>query len=386
MDIALKTYSILATIFTCFFWSMGLFFSGYKRKSPQIYVFLLLLISTFVYIMVFAKFNERFQFYTFFYPLQALFVLSLFPLFYLYVHTLTKPDIIFRKKYLLHFFVPVAFFITLLVIHKIWMTHQEDYQFISEHIFKQNYAGIKFNTAYIIYRGGKLYYIIVSLFYLWLSYKDYLKHKNRSKDIFSNESKDLDWFNSLFILFILVVIFNFIIHYLKNEVVEASATLVGFSYIVFTAFFWVIGFYTYNQKDIFSEKDTSVALDELISRKENITKNQIAQFIEKEKPYLNPDVNIYDFCINFATNRTYISNVINRSFGINFRTLINKYRIDEAKRLLKSDDDNGNFSLDYIAGRAGFRSYSTFLRVFKEYEKITPVEYRDQKSKYEGLS
>jgi len=45
MEAALKSYSIIATIFTCFFWSMALFFAGYKRKSPQIYVFLLLLIA-----------------------------------------------------------------------------------------------------------------------------------------------------------------------------------------------------------------------------------------------------------------------------------------------------------------------------------------------------
>ncbi len=377
METAFKTYSILATIFTCFFWSMALFFSGYKRRSPQIYVFLLLLIATFVYTMVYAKFHGHYHYYTLFYPLQGLFVLSFFPFFYLYVHTLTKPEMIFQKKYLLHFIFPTVIFITVFIINKIWMTREEDYLFISEHIFTQAHAGNKFKIGYFVYRGGKLSYIITSLIYLGFSYKDYLNHKKHTRDIFSSESKDLKWFNSLSLLFVLVVIFNFIIHYLKNDVVNSTDLLVAISYLIFTTFFWILGFYTYNQKDLFSEKDTCHELGHYKSRKEEITKKDIALFIENERPFLNPEVNIYDFCKNFATNRTYISYVINKSFNMNFRTLINSYRINEAKNLLKNNDKNHNFSLDYIAGRAGFKSYSTFLRVFKEHENITPAEFRE---------
>src|SRR6056297_2795874 len=118
----LMSLAILSTIFTCFFWGMGLLFSGYKRKSPQVYVFILFMIATFVYTMVFAKFHNYFGYYANFYPLQAFFVLSFFPLFYLYVHTLTMPDKVFNKVYLLHFLIPGLVFFIVIIVHKVWMT------------------------------------------------------------------------------------------------------------------------------------------------------------------------------------------------------------------------------------------------------------------------
>jgi AraC-like DNA-binding protein len=50
----------------------------------------------------------------------------------------------------------------------------------------------------------------------------------------------------------------------------------------------------------------------------------------------------------------------------------------EAKRLLL-EESTKMISLDYVSEKSGFGSLSTFIRVFKESEGITPGRFRDIK-------
>ena len=67
--------------------------------------------------------------------------------------------------------------------------------------------------------------------------------------------------------------------------------------------------------------------------------------------------------------------VINRHFGVNFYEFINQYRVDEAKRMLVSEDYK-NTTITDIYLMVGFNSKSVFYTFFKKKVGMTPSQYR----------
>ena len=59
----------------------------------------------------------------------------------------------------------------------------------------------------------------------------------------------------------------------------------------------------------------------------------------------------------------------------NFNQFVNSYRLKEAKILLKQTPE---LSISEVSELSGFGSVNSFLRIFKNTEKITPTEYRNK--------
>lgn len=68
-----------------------------------------------------------------------------------------------------------------------------------------------------------------------------------------------------------------------------------------------------------------------------------------------------------------ITNDIQAQFACNFKTYLNRLRINESKRLLAETDLN----IGEISFRVGFNNQSHFNRVFKSEVQISPTVYRD---------
>ena len=73
-------------------------------------------------------------------------------------------------------------------------------------------------------------------------------------------------------------------------------------------------------------------------------------------------------------NSTYISKAIRYKGYPNFNSYLNIYRINHVKQLF-NEIDFQKTTLMYIYTEAGFSNQSTFNRVFKQIEEITPSEY-----------
>ena len=101
---------------------------------------------------------------------------------------------------------------------------------------------------------------------------------------------------------------------------------------------------------------------------------QIRQLFAVEKIFLEPQLNIGLVAERLGTNSKYVSLVSNEYFQKSFSELVNFYRIEEAKTLLK-DPNNQQFTIEAIAQKAGFRSVATFNRAFKKSEQMTPTEF-----------
>lgn len=104
--------------------------------------------------------------------------------------------------------------------------------------------------------------------------------------------------------------------------------------------------------------------------------NIIKRSVEVDKLYLDPNLTIFDFAEILKTNKTYISNLINKEFGKNFNNYINEFRVYEACALM-SYPSNDNYTINAIAEDSGFNSISTFNRSFKKFTGVTPSYFWD---------
>ena len=86
-------------------------------------------------------------------------------------------------------------------------------------------------------------------------------------------------------------------------------------------------------------------------------------YVNEQKPYLNPAFCIEDVVKAIGTNRTYVSALINKSYGVSFRMYINLLRVEHAKRMMA---DNPRALLAEVAEASGFAGVSQFVRKFRE--------------------
>jgi len=99
---------------------------------------------------------------------------------------------------------------------------------------------------------------------------------------------------------------------------------------------------------------------------------KLEQWMETDKPYLNPEFRLTDLQQVLPLNRTYLSQLINTEYGCNFYQFVTNYRIEEAKRLMR---ENKDLQMQEIADRCGFSSPTVFSRVFSRETGKTPREW-----------
>lgn len=100
----------------------------------------------------------------------------------------------------------------------------------------------------------------------------------------------------------------------------------------------------------------------------------LEEWMEREKPYLNPDFRLLDLCQVLPLNRTYLSQLINMEYGCNFYQFVTNYRIEEAKRLMR---EHPGMKVQDVAEQCGFSSPTVFGRVFVKETGVIPREWSD---------
>lgn len=100
------------------------------------------------------------------------------------------------------------------------------------------------------------------------------------------------------------------------------------------------------------------------------------QWMATEKPYLNPDFQLADIRVVMPKNRTTISQFINSTYGCSFFQLVNRYRIEEAQRLMAAHPD---MKMTDVASACGFSSSAVFSRTFTRQTGVSPREWNTSK-------
>lgn len=101
-----------------------------------------------------------------------------------------------------------------------------------------------------------------------------------------------------------------------------------------------------------------------------IYKNLLYQ-LEIKKVFLDSELSLKKLSAMIDTNQTYLSNVVNRYFECNLKGLLNRYRVEYAKELLRA----GCSILENLPKKCGFASKSPFYTAFKKITGMTPIQY-----------
>ena len=103
---------------------------------------------------------------------------------------------------------------------------------------------------------------------------------------------------------------------------------------------------------------------------------RIKAFFELEKVYLNADLKLSEVAQKLAVPAYQISKCINSCSNMHFFDFVNSYRVEAAKALIKTEEINRKYTIEYIAAKSGFNSKSTFNTAFKKFTGMTPSQYR----------
>ena len=96
--------------------------------------------------------------------------------------------------------------------------------------------------------------------------------------------------------------------------------------------------------------------------------------LEVRQVFLDASLSLQKLSVQLKTNQTYLSNVVNKYFGCNFKELLNSYRVEYAKELLRAD----RCGVDEIPERCGFKSKSAFYASFSKMAGMSPLYYQTQ--------
>ena len=103
----------------------------------------------------------------------------------------------------------------------------------------------------------------------------------------------------------------------------------------------------------------------------------VLYYLEVRQVFLDPKLSLNKLSDMIETNQTYLSNVVNRYFGRHLKDLVNTYRVEYAKELLRS----GKCPLEELPQRCGFLSRSTFYTSFKKVAGVSPKRYMKQEQR-----
>ena len=147
---------------------------------------------------------------------------------------------------------------------------------------------------------------------------------------------------------------------------------------------WMESKYTRDVEKVEDEEETTIDENIEIIITEDITPKdklyaELRELIEKDKLYLDPEIHLQTVIKKLGTNKKYLYEAMNHSTDNNFRTIINRYRVDEAKRIIEHNVQNeAKWVISELYTFVGFNSPVSFYRAFRSVIGLTPKEYLSQ--------
>lgn len=106
----------------------------------------------------------------------------------------------------------------------------------------------------------------------------------------------------------------------------------------------------------------------------------LLDYVEKNKPYLNPELSLRTLAKQLKISPNQLSWLLNEKIGKNFNAFINHYRVETFMSLVKNPK-NATYTLLGLAFESGFNSKTVFNTYFKKETGLTPKQFIQQLQK-----
>ncbi len=205
--------------------------------------------------------------------------------------------------------------------------------------------------------------------------------ENQKLKIIRNQRNQLIFI--LLSIILLLIIFWQILHYYKNRAFRKKIFLKekNIELQMKEIRQWMEGKHirsveqTKNTSETFDKETNQISLKQEITPKDKLY-DELRELIEKYKLYLDPEINLQAIIQKLGTNKKYLYEAISQNTNNNFRTIINRYRVDEAKRIIELKIKNKEpLIISELYSLVGFNSAVSFYRAFRQVIGLTPKEY-----------
>ncbi len=380
---------IYTPMYVTFFWAIVLLITKRENNRARFFLGIFMFVAFLLYLShahFFKKLNSTFHIFE---PVYIFASLSVYPLYYWYIKLLSVES---GYKWInLRLLIPAAFFaLTSFVLYSL-MSTEERLLYINELLLNKklnNSDPFLISIQKINVTVSRIVFFIQVLFFLVKGQKLVKQYNRQIANFYSNlESKTILWVNFFLYSFVVTSVISIVFNIIGRGFFMESPILLLIPSLIFSVLLFFIGFLGFMQNhtviDLESEEIETENFDNK-SYNKNVLNDKLLELFVDQSIYKNPDLKITHLSELLNTNRTYISKHINTEFSCTFSDFVNRYRIEEAKKLL-SGDSSKTYSLNYISEKSGFGSMGSFMRVFRDSQGITPGQYRDrQKLKKEN--
>jgi AraC-like DNA-binding protein len=220
----------------------------------------------------------------------------------------------------------------------------------------------------------KLISLIIYAFLIYRTYNRAMQNKKRF------DPQILNWQRNLMLLNFAYVFGYFIFAIGRLKLLSAEASIYPQIFLMSFIILYV-GYTAYVRPRVFSKKFLFGERTLAKYQKSGLTtsfsielKEQLLLLFIEEKIYKQSNISLGILAQRLGTTRHNVSQVINEHFELNFFHLVNKYRIAEAKEILKNDSER-NLNIIDVAYDVGFNNKVTFNKAFKAETNMTPSRY-----------
>ena len=303
------------------------------------------------------------------------------PFFFLYVISLTRNPARIRWYDYLHF---IPFFLVYLISWRFYFSSGPDKIYFLQNVWHIDPPISASIGRVLVLLTGPIY----ASYVLW----KLRSHRKNIQAFFSySDEIDLTWIRNLAIGMLLIWVVVWFVTFFNDQGKIVSFirgdTLI---YIAVSLFVFAIGYFGFRQGRIFSfntEPDIPKHDNEQASKKyqksglkqqklQTLT-DKLRDFMEAEKPYLNPQLTLSELADSMQLSPHHLSQLINDGLNQNFFEFVNQHRVEAFKQAV-CQEENQHLTLLAIAMDCGFNSKSSFNRIFKQLNGQTPSQFANQ--------
>jgi AraC-like DNA-binding protein len=367
-------------MFVCLFWSIMLVFELHQdgKNRPRLHLLAFMLTATVLYFGHCAFFNHETTIIPFTDTLYCAANLAVYPLYFLYICSLTTRYEHSRLKHML--LVPAIAGGTAVGLTYLSMSEEETGQFISTYLYHGGYEGMTPLTMrqVFIHDVCKVFFamLILPVFFYGRSYLQ--KYERLVHEVYADiEDKTLAPIRYMLIAFAATSIASFTANLIGRHQFGNSIWMLAIPSLLFSSLLFAIGYVGYHQHfsmENIEDDEQQADIIESNTTTINDLRVQIEQIMESEQLYRQPNFKIVDLVQRLNTNRNYVYRAINLDMGLSFNEYVNRMRIEYAAMLIAQ---NPGKPLSEIAEQSGFSSSTSFYRNFKLYKGMGPKEYQN---------
>ena len=294
------------------------------------------------------------------------------PFYYLNIRKLAGDTITFKS--VLHFIPAILMFLFMIPFYA-----QDGDTKLNSYLSSIDLENPEFSPSQFIYIFLHFLHLSIYVFFSWKLIKLTIKtfkesSSNNNVEIAVYLKKITKLFIGFLIVFLTMLVFML---FLKKYSVQFDYVVV----LVLSGIIYFIGYATLRQPNRLlsnqTKENTKYATSSLSPDIIEELKTRLDSFMLNEKPYINGELKISELADKLDIPPHHLSQLINQEYGTNFFDYINRFRIDEAKRML-ADNQYKNEKIFAIAIDSGFNNKASFNRVFKRHTGLSPSEFKSR--------